>query len=167
MVEASNLPGEAGPDVTATHDGRQRARPVAAFDPGFRIGFALVGADGRADRRAVLGVGDLATCPIPEDAKVIVGGGTGRAAVMGALRARGMRPVLVDERGTTLLARTLWWRDHPPRGWTRLLPHGLRPVPTGIDDYAAWAIALRHLGLEEAAAAGGISSDPLPPRRPS
>jgi hypothetical protein len=55
----------------------------------------------------------------------------------------------VDERDTTLRARELWRRAEPPRGLARLLPPGLRSPPGPIDDYAAWAIALRYLGLDE------------------
>jgi hypothetical protein len=52
----------------------------------------------------------------------------------------------VDERETTLRARALYFADHPPRGWRRLIPLGLQLPPRPIDDYAAILIARRFLG---------------------
>lgn len=124
-------------------------RWIAAFDPGRNVGYALVDADGRLHRRAVLALGEVATLALPAGAEVVIGGGTGRRALREALRARGLAPREVDERDTSLRARELWRRDVPPRGLARLLPPGLRAPAGPIDDYAAWAIALRHLGLEE------------------
>ena len=45
-----------------------------------------------------------------------------------------------DEYGTTLKARELYWRLHPPKGLWRLIPATLRIPPRDIDDLAAWAI---------------------------
>ena len=119
--------------------------PVAAFDPGRNVGFALVAEDGRLLRQAVLDLAEVATVPLPEDARVIVGDGTGRRDVERLLRARGRTPQRVDESGTSEEGRDLWRRHVAPRGLARWLPRGLR-APTGpIDDYAAWAIALRFL----------------------
>lgn len=125
------------------------ARWIAAFDPGRNVGFALVDAEGRLHRHAVLALEDVATLALPAGAEVVIGGGTGRRALREALRARGLAPREVDERDTSLRARELWRRSVPPRGLARLLPPGLRAPAGPIDDYAAWAIALRHLGLEE------------------
>ncbi len=125
--------------------------PVAAFDPGRNIGFALVAEDGRLLRQAVLELADVATVPLPDEARVIVGDGTGRRDVERLLQARGRTPQRVDEAGTSEEGRELWRRHVAPRGPARLLPPGLR-APTGpIDDYAAWAIALRFLRRERSA----------------
>lgn len=120
---------------------------VAAFDPGRNVGFALVARDGGVRRLEILTVDALAGLDVPEGAHVVVGSGTGRAAVVRALRARHGEVRTVDERGTTLAARELWRRRTPPRGLARMIPAGLRAPPGPIDDYAAWAIALRYLGL--------------------
>ncbi len=122
-------------------------RRVAAFDPGRNVGFALVDGRGRALRRAVLTLADVPTWPLPGDCEVVIGSGTGRADLRAALRARGLTVHEVDERDTTLRARELWRRTIAPRGGQRLLPPGLRSPPGPIDDYAAWAIALRYLGI--------------------
>ena len=55
---------------------------------------------------------------------------------------------LVDERGSTLEARTLYWQYHPPRGWRRLVPLSLQTPPEPIDDYAAVVLARRFFNAE-------------------
>ena len=120
---------------------------VLAFDPGRNVGAAWVRRDGAVERLAILALPDLDRVILPPDAVVLVGDGTGSGAVVERLRARGVAPELVDERDTTLVARGLYFRDHPPRGLLRLLPAGMRAPPRPIDDYAAYAIALRWLGM--------------------
>jgi len=110
---------------------------VLAFDPGHNVGAAWVRRDGTALRLAILALPDLDQMIVPPDAVVLVGDGTGSGAVVQRLRARGVAPTLVDERETTLVARGLYFRDHPPHGLLRLLPPGMRTPPRQIDDYAA------------------------------
>ncbi|MEJ2288511.1 MAG: hypothetical protein P8Y02_07675 [Deinococcales bacterium] len=123
---------------------------VLAFDPGRNLGAAWVRFDGTLVRLAVLGPDDLERLVLPSDAVVVVGDGTGSAGVVERLRARGLDPLLVDEQDTTLIARDLYFRDHPPHGLARLLPPGMRAPPRPIDDYAAYAIALRWLETRDA-----------------
>jgi hypothetical protein len=78
---------------------------------------------------------------------VVLGNGTGSAKTEEQLARLGIRVLLVDERGTTLAARDLYWRRHSPAPWQRLLPRCLRLPPRILDDMAAWAIALR--GVEK------------------
>lgn len=55
-------------------------------------------------------------------------------------------PVLiVGERNTTLQARDLYRKEHPPKFPWNLLPIGLVPVSVPLDHYAARAIALNWL----------------------
>lgn len=75
--------------------------------------------------------------------RVFLGSGTGRGAYERALADAKVKFEIVDERGTTLEARGLYWRLHPPRGISALLPISLRVPPRSIDDLAAWAIAKR------------------------
>lgn len=126
-----------------TRDGEHHI--IVAFDPGRHLGAAWVRFDGTHERLAILGEGDLEGLAIPSGALVLVGDGTGSAVLVERLRALGLEPRLVDERDTTLRARSLYFRDHPARGWLRLLPAGLRVPPRTVDDYAAYAIALRWL----------------------
>ncbi len=78
-------------------------------------------------------------------ARVLLGKGTGSRRLIAVLRERFPNLVweLVEERNTTLQARELYFRHHPPRGWRRWLPKGLRIPPEPYDDYAALAIALQ------------------------
>jgi len=60
---------------------------------------------------------------------------------------------VVGEKSTTLEARNLYFRDHPASWWQRLVPVGMRSPPRHIDDYAAYAIALRWLAARGTEAA--------------
>jgi len=122
---------------------------IVAFDPGHHIGVAWVDASGRRLYGTIVAHDAIALLPLPPSARLLVGDGTGARAVVAALAARGRPVERVDEVGTTEVGRRLYWRDHPPRGAWRLIPLGLRVPPRLIDDYAAYAIALRALGLTE------------------
>jgi RNase H-fold protein (predicted Holliday junction resolvase) len=74
-----------------------------------------------------------------------IGRGTNVAAVVAVATALGLRVELVDERETTLRARARYFRDHPPRGWRRLIPRGMLLPDRPVDDYAALLIAERFL----------------------
>ena len=58
---------------------------------------------------------------------------------------------LTDEKNTTLEARKLYWKIHRPGFFMRLLPEGLRVPARVLDDFAAWAIALRELNKNQTA----------------
>lgn len=125
---------------------------VLGIDPGTRkVGFAVV--DRAGGGTLVLGVEPIATLvdrigslvPAYSIDAVALGRGT-NAAVIGAMLGTFGLPVhLIDETETTLRARVLYFADHPPRGWRRLLPLGLQVPPRPIDDYAALLIARRYL----------------------
>lgn len=122
---------------------------VAAFDPGRNVGYALVDDEGRLVERRVLTLEEVATVVWPDGAHVVTGSGTGSRALREVLAMRGVTAQVVDERGTSEHARALWRRAEPARGLARLVPNGLRSPDRPIDDYAAWAIALRYLGVEQ------------------
>ena len=124
---------------------------VLGIDPGTRkAGYALVGGDGSIRDRGVEEIGHL-----PERARTLMGdhevvaialgAGTNANGLLGELSALGVPVTLVDERETTLRARALYFADHPPRGWRRLLPISMQVPPRPIDDYAAALIARRYL----------------------
>ncbi len=74
--------------------------------------------------------------------EIIVGDRTGSGEIVRLLEGRVSVPVrLVDESGTTLLARSRYFDDRPPRGWRRLVPRSLQTPPEPYDDYAAVVIA--------------------------
>ncbi len=123
--------------------GEAMVATLVAFDPGTHIGVAWLDPDGAAVRLTTVALDDLSDLSLPPTATVLVGDGTGRKEVVARLRSRGFEPQVVDERNTTLEARQLYFRDHPARGLARLLPPGMRSPPRKLDDYAAYAIALR------------------------
>jgi hypothetical protein len=53
---------------------------------------------------------------------------------------------LIEEAGTTLAARARYFKEHPRRGWRRLLPLGLQTPPEPYDDYVAVLLAEAALG---------------------
>ncbi len=76
---------------------------------------------------------------------LLVGDRTGSREVLPLLERLGLPVVPVPEHGTTLAARDRYLRDHPPRGWRRLLPAFLRVPDRPYDDYAAVVLAERYL----------------------
>ncbi|MHB8363418.1 MAG: RuvC family protein [Vulcanimicrobiaceae bacterium] len=124
---------------------------VLGVDPGTRkAGYAVVAGAG-AGAPLALGVEGLDTLLerlrplVPQYGirAVALGRGTNAAAIAALLGCLELPIHLVDERGTTLFARALYFADHPPRGWRRLVPIGLQLPPRPIDDYAALLIARR------------------------
>lgn len=127
---------------------------IVSFDPGRNLGVALVTEAGELLSGQVLEPAELDAFVIPPGATVLVGDGTGSRELVGRLRARGVEPVLVPEEGTSLEARSLYFQKKEPRWWARLLPLGLRSPAVPIDDYAAYAIALRWLRARPEADSG-------------
>jgi RNase H-fold protein (predicted Holliday junction resolvase) len=125
---------------------------ILGLDPGTRkCGYALLEAIDRAP--IVLGIAPLdalravlesLVAAHPVDL-VALGRGTNSAHVATILSALSLPHVLVDERETTLRARGRFFRDHPPRGWKRLVPRGMLLPDRPVDDYAALLIAERYL----------------------
>ncbi|MHB8178234.1 MAG: RuvC family protein [Vulcanimicrobiaceae bacterium] len=76
---------------------------------------------------------------------VALGSGTNARQVRAILEGMGLPLCSIDERETTLRARALYFAEHPPHGWRRLIPIGLQLPPVPIDDYAAVLIARRYL----------------------
>lgn len=76
---------------------------------------------------------------------IALGRGTNASTLRTALAGLGVPVKLVDEWETTLRARSLYFADHPPRGWRKLVPLGMQVPPRPIDDYAAVLIARRYL----------------------
>lgn len=74
-----------------------------------------------------------------------IGKGTRSRDVAGVLEGLGLPAVFVDEFETSRRARELYFAEHPPRGWRRLIPVGMQLPPRPIDDYAAILIARAFL----------------------
>ena len=76
---------------------------------------------------------------------IIVGDGTTSSDAARALGGLGAPVTLVDERGTTLLARKRFFTENPPRGLRRLIPTSLQTPSVPYDDYVAKILAERYL----------------------
>lgn len=133
------------------------ARSVIGVDPGRRkAGYALVEMSGAVVTAGIETIerlparisGLAAQRPI---AAIALGEGTNARRVRAALGSLGLPVDLVDEYETSRAARALYFREHPPRGWRRLVPIGLQLPPRPIDDYAAILIARRYLARGAAA----------------
>lgn len=134
---------------------------VLAVDPGrVKCGIA-VGQRGRVLAKAVVPAGRVAEVVASWTRdfgvkRVLVGGGTGSPAVRKALAglAGVARIESVEEAGSTLEARHRYFRDHPRRGWRRLLPLSLQVPPEAYDDYVAELLVERAVGGQEPASDG-------------
>ena len=77
---------------------------------------------------------------------IAVGNGTTSRVFTEKLRTiTGHEIITVDEKNTTIEARSLYWKIHKPGIFLRLLPEGMRVPPRVVDDLAAFAVALRGL----------------------
>ncbi|HHO55106.1 MAG TPA: resolvase [Trueperaceae bacterium] len=120
-----------------------RLTVIVAIDPGKNIGVAVVSDDGELIKSEIICIEDLKTYSFPENATVLIGNGTSSQKIIKLLD---IQAILVDETNTSLIARDLYFKDNPAKGLGRLIPIGLRSPDRLIDDYAAYAIALRYLG---------------------
>lgn len=123
---------------------------VIGVDPGrSKCGLAVLSPDGQVLERAILSVSDTCARVIQvcteRHAVVVVGRGTGSDAVVERLQQAGCTPELVDEAGTSALARRRYLLEHPERGWRKWIPLGLRYPREPYDDYVALILAERHL----------------------
>lgn len=124
---------------------------VLGIDPGSsKAGYALLDDSGTVVAAGIEPLGRLdgclrlllATRPVTA---IALGKGTNAGPVRRALEQYGVPIHLVDEHETSRLARDLYFAEHPPRGWRRLIPVGLQLPARPIDDYAAILIARRFL----------------------
>ena len=124
---------------------------ILGIDPGTRkVGFALIDERGAVLAQGIEEVGRLAdrVTRLRDELdvhEIALGRGTNAEHIRQALDGMGLEVTLVDEHETTLRARRLYFADHPPRGWRRLIPLGMQLPPRPIDDYAAVLIARRHM----------------------
>jgi RNase H-fold protein (predicted Holliday junction resolvase) len=124
---------------------------VLGLDPGScKSGYAVVRRDGVLLEHGVVPTSEIGAVARRASgtygvAQIVLGDGTGHKAVAEALRqqAPGVVVKVVSERDSTLQAREVYFAHHPPRGWQRLLPRGLRVPRQPYDDYVALVLARR------------------------
>jgi RNase H-fold protein (predicted Holliday junction resolvase) len=130
-------------------------RSVIAIDPGLvKCGLVLVVSDGdRRIERAVVSTAGLVVelskllRQNTEVDTIVIGSGTGSATLARAIRDMfpNITLTLVDEKGTSLLARQRYFKENPPKGWRKLIPCTLQLPQEPYDDYAALLLAERYL----------------------
>ena len=77
----------------------------------------------------------------------ILGNGTTSKAAEKILK--NFLPVkIVDEKNTTELARKLYWKKNPPRGWRKFLPTSMQVPPEPVDGIVAEILVKRFLESE-------------------
>lgn len=124
---------------------------VIGVDPGrSKAGYALLDNSGVVIAAGIEPIGRLHDClselltrrPVQA---IALGGGTNARRIKAALDGFGLPIHYVDEYETSRMARALYFAEHPPRGWRRLIPLGLQLPGRPVDDYAAILIARRFL----------------------
>ena len=128
---------------------------VLGVDPGrLKTGVAIINAEGAILWRAIIAP-DALQAQLPDlinqwrIARIALGDSTAsenaRAQIERATASLTVELRIVDETGSTLEARPLYWADNPRTGWRKLVPLSLQEPPEPIDDYAAVVVARRGL----------------------
>ena len=128
---------------------------VLGIDPGrLKLGVAAIGAEGEILWRAIIAP-DALQARLPaiinqwQIELIALGDSTAcddaRAQIERVIADLPVELRVVDERGSTLQARPLYWADNPPQGWRKLVPLSLQEPPEPLDDYAAVVVARRAL----------------------
>lgn len=124
---------------------------VLSIDPGRdKCGVAVVSASGTVRLRRIVARAQMQT----EVPALVAAHGIEQVVLGHSTTARQMRADLqlwlpgvpistINETGSTLEARGLYWQEHPPSGWRRLLPLALQVPPEPVDDFAAIVLAHR------------------------
>jgi RNase H-fold protein (predicted Holliday junction resolvase) len=126
---------------------------VLAIDPGkFRSGLAVLSPKGIVISRSV-----VKTLVLPEEVRsvcakfsvslIIIGSGGPGRMIEKSILSMDINPsvIFVNEKGSTLEARKLYWQENPPKGLFRLIPRTLLIPGETYDDYAAIVIGKRYL----------------------
>ncbi|MCD6309356.1 MAG: pre-16S rRNA-processing nuclease YqgF [Candidatus Eremiobacteraeota bacterium] len=126
---------------------------IIAIDPGRqKCGLVVLGRDCDIMEKRVIPTGkiekildELIKKYQPD--RVLMGSGThGRKLKVEVESVLGGIPItLVDEKHSTEKGREKYLAVHPPRGFTRLIPRGMRLPPEPYDDYAALVLAEQYL----------------------
>lgn len=130
---------------------------VLAIDPGtLKCGVAVLrGAEQQVLHRSVVPTDELADIVARlsrehSPSVILVGNGTSAGAAVESIeRISSIVVELVDEKMTSIAARTRYFRENPPRGLRRLIPTSLQTPSQPYDDYVAVILAERYLASAE------------------
>jgi RNase H-fold protein (predicted Holliday junction resolvase) len=138
-----------------------KAARVLGIDPGTsKAGYAVLQPDRKVLVQGIEGLPGLlerlrAVVAEFGPSALAVGRGTNAGRIIKSLEALGLPVHQVDEYETTRFARELYFKEHPPVGWRRLIPVSLQTPLRPVDDYAAILIAQRYLDEEGSEAGRG------------
>ena len=125
---------------------------LLAIDPGRdKCGLAVLDASGKVLAKLVCPAPELkkcldSLCAEHKPNRIAIGDGTGSDEVVKVVEsATSLKASVVPERGTTLEARELAWRENPPSGIWRILPRLFWPTPRDLDAWSAVVIGRRAL----------------------
>ena len=130
--------------------------PILAIDPGReKCGLAVLNHEKSVLWHSVVGVSELFPASLQVTRQygirtVVLGNqtfsGEVRRMLQPLLEQKLVQEItLVDERGSTEMARARYWQAFPPSGWRRFIPRGLLVPPCAIDDFAAIILGERFL----------------------
>ena len=130
--------------------------PILAIDPGRdKCGLAVLNHEKSVLWHSVVGVPELFPVSLQRTRQygirtVVLGNqtfsGEVRRMLQPLLEQKLVQEItLVDERGSTEMARARYWQAFPPSGWRRFIPRGLLVPPCAIDDFAAIILGERFL----------------------
>lgn len=126
---------------------------ILGFDPGRqKCGLAVMGLDRNLFHRSVVAADAVLTTIQQLQKKypislIVMGDQTSASDWKETLTQlqEPLRVILIDERYSSLEARDRYWQLHPPQGWQRLLPQGMRQPSVPIDDIVAMLLIERYL----------------------
>ncbi|GAP95806.1 pre-16S rRNA-processing nuclease YqgF [Leptolyngbya sp. NIES-2104] len=126
---------------------------ILGFDPGRqKCGLAVMGVDRRLYYHEVISAeGAIPTIESLRDrfpvSLLVMGDQTSSKEWKRRLAEEltDLRVVTVDERNSSLEARDRFWQMYPPKGFSRLIPEGMRSPPRPIDDIVAILLIERYL----------------------
>jgi RNase H-fold protein (predicted Holliday junction resolvase) len=123
---------------------------LLAIDPGRdKCGLAVLTSDGGVVQKLTVKIDEVADkiarfIDAYDPISVCIGDGTGSGNIRKLISGLYKGTVsTVPERGTTLEARELAWKDSPPKGLWKLVPHIFWPTPPNLDAWAAVVIGRR------------------------
>ena len=126
---------------------------IIAIDPGKdKCGMAVLAATGEVLRQGILKTENL-----PQELQgamgefeintLVIGNGTTSKKAQETIKtaAPNLRVEVIDEYGTTELARKDYFKKNPPTGWRRFIPLTMQTPPVSVDDYAAVILGRKWL----------------------
>jgi len=124
---------------------------ILSIDPGkSKCGLAILNLDGKVIEQQIFKRSEIVTATLAYFNKyqiltVVVGDSSNGKNLAQEFAKQNISVALIDEKDSTFKARTLYWREHPPKGLWKLIPISFRFPPRPVDDFAAVILAQRYL----------------------